>query len=100
MKKLLFSAMACIAFAGSAFASNEVVSKQDFLLLEMNEFEPKKPCKVHVYVKDRNGNFSWQTGDGGNLTWDDCGKFKDKFIEELKTKNLAPTDDVTVIWGK
>lgn len=25
MKKLLFSAMACIAFAGSAFASNEVV---------------------------------------------------------------------------
>ena len=49
MKTLFFSAMACIAFAGSAFASNEVVSKQDFLLIEMNEFVPiKRDLKKYV----------------------------------------------------
>ena len=101
MKKLLFSAMACIAFAGSAFASNEVVSKQDFLLLEMNEFEPKKPCKVHIYVIGPDGTKSWKTGEGGDLTWDDCGQFKDKYISDMDQKGFKLIDDnVTVIWGK
>src|SRR5690606_5894382 len=101
MKKLFFSAMACIAFAGSAFASNEVVSKQDFLLIGMNVYVVEKPCKVHIYVVGPNGNKSWLTGEGGNLSWDDCGKFKDKYISDMDQKGFKLIDDnVTVIWGK
>ncbi len=44
MKKFLFSALACVAFAGSSFASNEVVS----------DFEADKiefaPCRATVYI--------------------------------------------------
>ena len=58
MKKLFFSAMACIAFAGSTFASNEVVKEVKLLEVETKnspdkvEFEPFN-CKVTIsYYED------------------------------------------------
>ena len=45
MKKLLFSALACVAFAFSGFASNEVVG-QDFGL---------KSCSIKISIIDENG---------------------------------------------
>ena len=42
MKKILFSALACVAFAGSSFASSEVVESN--------------PCEISILVYDRDGN--------------------------------------------
>lgn len=59
MKKLFFSAMACIAFAGSAFASNEVVTEdklstlQYFDLVDIIEFESS--CTVTFTYIDAEG---------------------------------------------
>lgn len=55
MRKLLFSALACVAFAGSSFASNEVVninkssSEDDVTSLGI--------CRVWIDLYDQNGNY-------------------------------------------
>lgn len=100
MKKLVFSAMVSIAFVGSAFASNEIVREHSLFVMDKNDFKPKKPCKVSVYVIAPNGEKMWKTGEGGSLTWEECGKFKDSFVAETAKLGYELIDDnVTVIWG-
>lgn len=41
MKKLFFSVMACIAFAGSAFASNEVIIENDVTIMTEQLYSKK-----------------------------------------------------------
>ncbi len=64
MKKMMFSALACVAFAFSGFASNEV---QDVNHLEIDKFQSiehddeidpvyKVVCTVHVHLTDWFGN--------------------------------------------
>lgn len=53
MRKLVFSALACVAFAGSGFASNKVVvEKQDF----ESAVEEFAPCRVFFAVYDGSGD--------------------------------------------
>lgn len=59
MKKILFSALACVAFAASSFASNEVVYEKQDLSLEMSDKltiqESQRPCTVYVWVTAPDG---------------------------------------------
>ncbi|WP_177761556.1 hypothetical protein [Flavobacterium sp. I3-2] len=64
MKKIMFSALACVAFAFSGFASNEVVegneSVSDFNLeTEINEsdfnIEGTKPCEYYISITSPEG---------------------------------------------
>ena len=65
MKKLLFSALACVAFAFSGFASNEEVEAKEFvsdlnLETKVDEFKLKVkefvPCEIIIIVRDKNGD--------------------------------------------
>ncbi|HLV46773.1 MAG TPA: hypothetical protein VKY32_07010 [Flavobacterium sp.] len=75
MRKFLFSALAIVAFAGSGFASNEVVSENaetktvttvttveemmNLLVLGRN------PCEFNIWVEDENGDqLDWWLGTG------------------------------------
>lgn len=66
MKKMFLSALACVAFAGSAFASNEVIESIDctnveFLLdLEKTDIieNSMKKCVVEVNTRDNWGNIT------------------------------------------
>lgn len=103
MKKLLFSALACVAFAGSAFASNEIVNEENMSLNTVKDEiveSSGRPCKVYVWAISPGGERVWKDGDGGTVSYDECGKYKDKFLKDLKEQNFEFTeDDITVIWG-
>src|SRR5690606_15203281 len=73
MRNFLFSALACVAFASSGFASNEVVSEiaeietvttsaEEMLnILELG----RNPCEFNIWVEDENGNqLDWWLGSG------------------------------------
>lgn len=55
MKKLLLSALACVAFAGSSFASNEVVEKETL--------ESSPPCVIAIIVYSPDGELIELIGD-------------------------------------
>lgn len=104
MKKLVFSALACVAFAGSAFASNEVVVEKQELkseksveleIVESNE----KPCNFRVTGRDAYGRSfvsSWRTVE--NTTQSGCDGAKNAKIKELE-KLGAKIDKVDSTWG-
>ena len=73
-----------------------------YLITHIEEVEEKKrPCTVYVKTINRDGSEATIPGRGGDLTWDDCGQFKDKFISDMDQKGFKLIDDnVTVIWGK
>ena len=54
MKKLVFSALACVAFAGSAFASNEVVEEKQ--LETCSEDDACVSCPITINTVDSKGN--------------------------------------------
>ena len=66
MKKLLFSALACVAFAFSGFASNEVVEGKDFvsdlnLETQVDDYNLKvedfAPCGISFFVFSADGEY-------------------------------------------
>lgn len=90
MKKLLFSAMACIAFSGSAFASNEVVKEAQLLEVETKD----SPDKVEFESECR-ANFSGTNPEGipdvitfvkHGLTSDGCDEFLKQQTEVLNKR--------------
>lgn len=100
----MFSALACVAFAFSGFASCDLNYTKEINLLNEPFFKLDffKPCKVYIYVTTPDGKTDWIVGDGGDLNWDGCGEYKDKFIGEQQKNKLIKFDtekDVTVIWG-
>lgn len=104
MRKFVLSAIACVAFAGSSFASNEVVYEKQDLSLEKSDKltiqESQRPCTVYVWVTAPDGERQWKTGEGGSLSWDDCGEYKDGFLNGLREQGFEfSEDDITVIWG-
>lgn len=55
-----------------------------------------------IYVITPDGKVDYVKGEGGDLSWDECGEYKDKYIGEQKQNKLIKFDaekDVTVIWG-
>jgi len=56
MKKLVFSALACVAFAGSSFASNEIVKDESKnQSVEIND-KVEDGCTILVVGVDGEGN--------------------------------------------
>lgn len=106
MKKFLFSALACVAFAGSSFASNEVINDTKYVSTTVEKADDKpdfnKSCKIAVKVKDRFGNGSTQyAGGSGNISLADCDNVRSRFEEDLRAKGYTfnSETDVTLIWG-
>lgn len=89
MKKLFFSAMACIAFAGSAFASNEVFLDNK-VINNINEdsvifFDN---CNVKISYRNSKGQLIHSGGTQGTV-----GSYKD--CREILDDNLAKF----ISWG-
>lgn len=104
MKKLVFSALACVAFAGSSFASNEIVDKYDNYCSETSndKIEFNKPCKIEVRAKDGEGNSVTKYASGsGNISLSDCDNVRSRFEEDLRADGYTfdSDTDVTLIWG-
>jgi|SRR5690606_5823181 len=109
MKKFLFSALACIAFAGSSFASNEIV-KNEINLDEKSQIENSakitnlvesdtKPCRFRITGRDvygRSFNSPYRTVD--NVTSEGCDAAKNAKVLELKEQG-ATIDTVESTWG-
>src|SRR5690554_6154939 len=72
MRNFLLSALACVAFAGSGFASNEVVSEIAEIKTVTTSVEEtadsllgRNPCEFNIWVEDENGNqLDWWLGSG------------------------------------
>jgi len=72
MKKFLLSALAIVAFAGSGFASNEVVSEITEIETVTTSVEEaadlllsNRPCEYSVVAEDSKGNLlEWVIGSG------------------------------------
>ncbi len=119
MKKYFFSALAFVAFAGSAMASNndnsmakEIKSEPtDLTYINMlndssqqdnqeNLDDPKRPCTVYVTIHNSDGTTGSLKGEGGEMTWSACGDYQKKYLAGLQERNIKFTDDdVKVIWG-
>lgn len=109
MRKFMFSALACVAFAGSAFASNEVNCVDDdtnylidFLDLKKDSKYFNKPCKIEVRAIDREGNSVTKYAGGlGNVSLSDCDGIRSRFEEDLRADGYTfdSETDVTLIWG-
>jgi len=109
MRKLVFSALACVAFAGSGFASNEVVkneitSDENFQIENSTEIinsveSDTKPCRFRIIGRDafgRSFDTTWETT--SNTTEGGCGKAKDAKVKELQDQE-ATIDKTIVVWG-
>ena len=97
MKKLLFTAMACVAFAFNGLASNEVVENTNDKIEET-----KKPCKIAVKLKGADGEIYVRYASGaGNITLSDCDNVRVRFEKDLKEEGYEfnSDEDVTLIWG-
>ena len=119
MRNFLFSALACVAFAGSGFASNE----SNEIVLENSEIDhaimfsnianhlekesfldrifTKKDCKIEVRARDKNGNSTTKYAGGlGPITLLDCDNIRKRFEADLRADGYTFTDDdVTLHWG-
>ena len=91
MKKILFSALACVAFAGSSFASSE-------LLLP---FEVNKPCSNTVYIWSASGEF---IGTRERVTetpkHSDCLSDGVALLKELEEEFPDASFEVVTLWGE
>ncbi|SEH59751.1 hypothetical protein SAMN02927937_00404 [Paenimyroides aquimaris] len=96
MPKLLLSTLACVAFAGSSFAANEVVA------LDIQEIiNSEKPCTIQVTVTNPDGSTGTRYGDGGNTSLIGCGEFMDFYMNDLRERGYTfdSETDVVLIWG-
>jgi|GEM_PF-4947416 len=118
MKKFLFSALACIAFAGSSFASNEIVNNFATYEKEVSEINLKseitttidsveainsdetRPCSWKALVLGLDGKWTVREGKTeGNVTKDGCKKAADGWA--AATHQLTPIMENTmdIVWG-
>ncbi len=88
MTRLIFSALAVVAFAGSAFASNEVVS-EDFQKTE-NVLAKEDPCQltVRVYSVDRSGIYTLVEigGHSADKSGSACSEWSTGIIKDYESR--------------
>jgi|SRR5690606_8837312 len=89
MKKLLFSAMACIAFAGSAFASNEeALDSQVINNINEDSVIFFDNCNIKISYRNSKGELIHAGGTQGTVeSYKDC--------REILENNLAKF----ISWG-
>ena len=97
MRKFIFSAFAVVAFAGSSFASNEVLCNQQ---LDQTE-SVDRPCTIFVTIYNRDGSSGTLKKEGGKMSLGNCGKFQDAYIFELREGGIHVDEDkdVLLVWG-
>ena len=103
MKKMFFSAIAMIAFAGSTFASNEVVKEVDVnnnVTIECLDSEniieeDFVPCSVSVgyYI---NGRYVTDTFHSEVANGSGCADFLNDIVKGLKGQGFNITDRIAV----
>lgn len=104
MKKFLFSTLACVAFAGSSFASNEVVEKDVLTITEesnniLDNFEfAEYPCQFGISVVGPDGEFLDAYIGRGREAGAPCVSFIEKEINRMR--ELYPGATVTVTISK
>lgn len=104
MRKLLFSALACVAFVGSGFASNEVVYDTKNLKTEISVdldmvVAEKKPCSYTIKGKDAFGrDFHTRWTLQGEVTSADCDNAKNNRVAQLE-KQGATIESTSTHWG-
>lgn len=107
MKNIFYAILTlmCLTFnvsiASSSIENDKNLLQKSVLDNDLDEdMERKRPCNVYVEIQNSDGTFGKIRGDGGNLTWDDCGRYKDKYLSQLIEDNVKfEQDNVTVIWG-
>lgn len=87
MRNFLFSALAFVAFAGSGFASNEIVYDEQNLKTEISVDldivdDAKKPCSYTIKGKDGFGR-------SFNTTWTVAGDVTSEYCDEAKNNRVA-----------
>ena len=101
MKKFLFSALACVAFAGSGFASNEVVLDTKFITNEYLEALNAKvgDCSFSFKVVDNAGNVvetGWMRSTNP-VTRGDCSSFVSGAIQKLESEGYT-VSEYSMVW--
>lgn len=91
MKRFIFSALACIAFATTAFASNEIANS--VITIDDDEFAP---CEIFISVYSHEGEIVdtiyFSSGDGKKP----CADYAAGFVEELRYIYPEYTIEVTI----
>jgi len=95
MKKIVFSALACVAFVGSNFASNEIVS----------DFESDKtnvvPCHATVYIINHNGEIVVSKSiEIDTSKPSDCESAGEAFLEEVRSYFPGYIAELNLNWGE
>jgi|SRR5690606_7162801 len=96
MKKLFFSAVACIAFAGSAFASNEVVNENE-VNSSIEEFNTNCSLTVTYYS---NGKLRIHTHEYVANSKTDCNKQILAELDAYAKKGINITESSTCYEAK
>ncbi len=104
MKKMFFTAIGIVAFAGSGFASNEIVYNKHISEIEKNielsiTDAVKKPCSYSIIGTDAHGrtfSATWETRE--NVTREDCEEAKNNKVKHLESMG-ASIDSVSINWG-
>jgi len=106
MKKIILSALACVAFAFNGFASNEATKEKTAVevalvqvLNHVISFEKAdKPCSVRVIGKDAYGNDFDTLYKYRDTSSDGCDQNKKNKVSQLE--KLGATIEKTVVtWG-
>lgn len=110
MKNLLFSALACVAFAGSSFASNEIVSNlnkngeltSDVKVteisknnLETNSKEDFIPCSVQIEYT-YNGKTFVKSAYADVANGDGCADFSNTVKSDLISKGFRIDGSIAI----
>lgn len=93
MKKFMFS-----AFAGSSFASNEVVCEN----VKLDQTEgADRPCTIFVSITNGDGSGAVLKKEGGKMSLGKCGELQDSYVRELQEGGVKfdVEKDVLLVWG-
>lgn len=117
MKKKFFTALACIAFAGSGFASNEIINNLainkenlktsfDFELFKSQssnlvfDFEEVRPCSWKAAVIGLDGMIKVVEGSTKDkVTKDGCRKAADGWAAATHQITPIVENSLDVVWG-
>lgn len=101
MKKFLFSALACVAFAGSGFAANEVIKFPKSLDYCIDESVSRVgDCTFSFKVIDNNTGEVTETGwmkSKNPVTRGDCSSFVSGAIKQLESQGYT-VSEFSMVW--
>lgn len=104
MKKIVFSAIALMAFSTNSIANNEIVSEKNNLkttIVEQQvEDKDKKPCKFFIKGVDAHGRkfYTEYTVTSGNTTLRGCNNAAADKAEKLELQD-SKIESVEIVWG-